>query len=167
MASPVYSVDDSNSKSTKSAGGESKLSELSAAVSEAAIDLGHLPELTAKLQNKVHQVSECLVVQFLNHAIEKGLSGNEIQAEDRHNDLLLHYFSDWCLLVNSADEARKPSFEIEKRMFQTEHPMREYCQVIVHSPSPDLLRQYSNNEHIILVNLNIQRMKLEVGTNVQ
>ena len=140
FATPVYSVDDSNLKSTKSAGGESKLSELSAAVSEAAIDLGRLPELTAKLQSKSYELSECLVVQFPNHAVEQGLSVNEIQAEDRHNDLLLHYFSDWCLLVNSADEARKPSFVVEKKMFQSEHPMREWMQLIVHSSSPDLLR---------------------------
>ena len=126
-------MDDSNLKSTKSAGGESKLSELSAAVSEDAIDLGLLPELKTKLQNKLHQVGECLVVQFPNNAIEKGLSVNEIQAEDRHNDLLLHYFSEWCMLVNSADEARQPSFVVEKKMFQSEHPIRNWMQVMVHS----------------------------------
>ena len=73
------------------------------------------------------------------------------------------------MLVNSADEARKESFEIERRMLQSafsEHPMREYCQVIVHSPSPDLLRKYIHKEHFIHMNLNIQRMKLDLGANV-
>ena len=53
----------------------------------AAFDLGQsASELTAKLQRKMRETTDCLVVRFRNHASEKGLSLKEVKAEEEQID---------------------------------------------------------------------------------
>ena len=63
---------------------------------------------------KIQRQNDKLVVKFENQTAKQNGSLYAIEAENKMIDLIIHYFSDWCIAINSLDENSDDNLRIDK-----------------------------------------------------